>query len=69
MSPALWLLAIAIVFAPAMWLSVHVVPTSDLDGLPVRCRRRIEWWQRNARWAYTGCAVLAAAASVNHFSS
>ena len=52
MSPALWLLAGAVVFAAAMWLSVHVVPISDLDVLPVRCRRRIEWWQRNARRAY-----------------
>ena len=68
MSPALWLLAIAIVSAAAMWLSVHV-PISDLDGLPVRCRRRIEWWQRNARWAYATCAVVAAAASVTHFST
>jgi len=69
MSPALWLLAIAIVSAAAMWLSVHVVPISDLDGLPVRCRRRIEWRQRNARWAYASCAVVAAAASVTHFST
>jgi hypothetical protein len=69
MSPALWLLAIAIVSAAAMWLSVHVVPISDLDGLPVRCRRRIEWWQRNARWAYATCAIVAAAAWVTHFST
>jgi protocatechuate 3,4-dioxygenase beta subunit len=69
MSPALWLLAIAIVSAAAMWLSVHVVPISDLDGLPVRCRRRIEWWQCNARWAYAICAIVAAAASVTHFST
>jgi hypothetical protein len=33
MSPALWLLAAAVVFAAAMWLSVHVVPISDLDVL------------------------------------
>jgi hypothetical protein len=69
MSPALWLLAAAIVFAAAMWLSVHVVPISDLDVLPVRCRGRIEWWHRNARWAYACCAVLAAAALVTHFST
>ena len=69
MSPALWLLAAAVVFAAAMWLSVHVVPISDLDLLPVRCRRRIEWWQCNARKAYACCAVLAAAASVMHFST
>jgi hypothetical protein len=69
MSPALWLLAIAIVSAAAMWLSVHVVPISDLDGLPLSCRRRIEWWHRNARWAYATCAVVAAAASVTHFST
>ena len=69
MSPALWLLAIAIVFAAAMWLSVRVVPISDLEALPARCRRRIEWWQRNARWAYVSCAVLAAAASVTHLAT
>jgi hypothetical protein len=69
MSPALWLLAMAIVFTAAMWLLVHVVPISDLDGLPIRCRRRIEWWQRNARWACVTCAVLAAAASATHFST
>lgn len=69
MSIALSLLAIAIVSGAALWLSVHVVPRADLDALPLRCRYRIEWWQRNVRWAYACCVVLAAAASVTHFST
>jgi hypothetical protein len=69
MSIALSLLAIAIVSGTALWLSVHVVPRSDLDALPLKCRCRIEWWQRNVRWAYACCVVLAASASVTHFST
>jgi hypothetical protein len=69
MSPALALLAIAVVVPTAMWLSLRVVPMSDLDVLPVRCRRRIRWWQLNARWLYVGCAVIAAAAALTHVST
>jgi hypothetical protein len=69
MSIALSLLAIAVVSGAAIWTLVHVVPRSDLDVLPARCRCRVEWWQRNARWAYASCVVVAAAASVTHFST
>ncbi len=69
MSPALALLAIAVVVAAAMWLSLRVVPMSELDVLPVRSRRRIRWWQLNARWVYACCAVLAAGASFTHLST
>jgi hypothetical protein len=68
MSPALWLLAIAVVVGVAMWLSLRAVP-SDLDGLPIGCRRRITWWQLNARWLYAGCAVLAMGAGLMHLST
>jgi hypothetical protein len=68
MSPALPLLAIAVVVPAAMWLSLRAVPMSDLDVLPVRCRRRIRWWQLNARWLYVSCAALAAAAALTHVS-
>jgi hypothetical protein len=51
-----------------MWLSLRAVPMSDLDVLPVRCRRRIRWWQLNARWLYVSCAALAAAAALTHVS-
>lgn len=69
MSAALALLAIAAVIAAAMWLSLRVVPMSDLDVLPVRCRRRIRWWQVNARWAYACCAVVAVGALLTHLST
>jgi hypothetical protein len=63
------LLAIAVVVAAAMWLSLRVVPMSDLDVLPVRCRRRIRWWQLNAHWIYACCAVLAAGGLLTHLST
>ncbi len=69
MSPALALLAIAVVVAAAMWLSLRVVPMADLDVLPVRSRRRIRWWQVNARSVYACCLVLAAGASFTHLST
>ncbi|HZC54220.1 MAG TPA: hypothetical protein VE441_17225 [Mycobacterium sp.] len=69
MSPELALLAIAVVVATAMWLSLRAVPTSDLDVLPVRSLRRIRWWQLNARRIYACCAVLAATGLLAHIST
>ena len=67
MSLASAVLVTAVVVAAGMW-SLRVVAMSDLDGLPARCRRRIRWWQLNARWVYVCCAVVAAGATVTHFS-
>jgi hypothetical protein len=69
LSPALALLGIAAVVAAAMWLTLHAVPMSSLDVLPARCRRRITWWQLNARWVYACCVVLAVAGGLTRLST
>lgn len=69
MSTGLVLPAIAVLIAAAMWVSLHVVPMTDLDALPARCRHRITWWQRNARWMYIACAVLATGSALIRISA
>lgn len=69
MSPALGLMAFAILIAAVTWLSLRLVPMSELDVLPARCRRRIRWYQVNARWVYLCCAALAAGAGLTHLSN
>jgi hypothetical protein len=67
-TPAIGLLAIAVVVAATMWLALAAVPRADLNVLPERLRRRIAWWQLHVRWIYACCAVVAAGASYTHFS-
>lgn len=69
MSPALGLMALAILIAAVMWLSLRLVPMSELDVLPARSQRRIRWCQLNARWIYLCCAALAVGAGLTHLSS
>lgn len=69
MSPALGLMAFAILIAAVTWLSLRLVPMSQLDVLPSRCRRRIRWRQLNARWIYLCCAAFAIGAGLTHLSS
>jgi len=68
MSPRFALLTMAVMAAAAMWLALHAVPSSELNALPIRFRRRIAWWHLHVRWVYACCAVVAAGASLSHLS-
>lgn len=58
------LAAIALLVAAAMWLSLRMAATSDLQVLPASCRRRLTWWRVNSRVVYLLCGALVAAALI-----
>jgi hypothetical protein len=61
---ALAILGIAILVSFALWLSMRVAArTTSMELLPVRCRRRIQWWQGNERIVQFGCALVAVSAA------
>ncbi len=53
------LTGLALLVTAGMWASLRIAAVSDLAPLPASCRRRLHWWQVNARIVYVGCAVLA----------
>jgi hypothetical protein len=34
---------------------------AEVELLPARCRRRVRWWQRNARYVQLSCVLVAVA--------
>jgi hypothetical protein len=62
--PAIALISIAALVAGALWLSLRVADTADLEVLPAHSRRRVLWWQRHYTHVYLGCAVVAVAAGL-----
>jgi hypothetical protein len=58
---ALAILALAALFSFGLWLSMRGASLEEVELLPARCRRRVHWWQRNARYAQLGCVVVAIA--------
>lgn len=68
-SPALAILAIATLVSFGLWLSMRVAGLADLELLPARCRRRVRWWQGNARNVQLACAVVAAASACVQIST
>jgi hypothetical protein len=59
---ALTILALATLISFGLWLSIRGASLEEVELLPARCRRRVRWWQRNARYVQLACAVVAAAA-------
>lgn len=57
------ILAIATLVSFGMWLSVRAAGLPEIELLPARCRRRVHWWQGNARYVQITCAVTALAAA------
>ena len=62
--PAIALISIAALVAGALWLSLRVADTADLEVLPAHSRRRVRWWQSHHTHVYLGCAVVAVAAGL-----
>jgi hypothetical protein len=61
---ALAILGIALLVSLALWLSMRIAAHSNsMELLPVRCQRRIQWWQGNERIAQLGCALVALSAA------
>jgi hypothetical protein len=54
------LIAIAAMVPASLWCSLRTAAASDLTVLPVSCRRRLLWWQRNAHYVYLGSGCLVA---------
>jgi hypothetical protein len=44
-----------------VWLSVRAAGVAKIQLVPAQCRRRVQWWQSNARHVQIICAVAAAA--------
>jgi hypothetical protein len=60
---ALAILAFATLVWFGVWLSVRAAGLAEIQLLPAHCRRRVRWWQSNARHVQIGCAVAACAAA------
>lgn len=56
-------LAIALLISFGLWLSTRAAGLAEVELLPARCRRRVRWWQGNARYVQLGCAAVAVAAA------
>ena len=53
------LIGVAFLVAAGMFATLRIAAASDLAMLPASCRRRLRWWQVNARTLYLGLAALA----------
>ncbi|MEP7179896.1 MAG: hypothetical protein ABI775_12455 [Pseudonocardiales bacterium] len=60
---ALAILLIATLVWFGVWLSVRAAGLAEIQLLPAHCRRRVQWWQSNARSVQIACVVAAAAAA------
>jgi hypothetical protein len=56
------ILALAALVSFGLWLSMRGASLEEVELLPARCRRRVRWWQRNAKCVQLACAVVAVAA-------
>lgn len=59
---AVAILALAALVSFGLWLSMRGASLEEVELLPARCRRRVRWWQRNAKCVQLACAVVAVAA-------
>jgi hypothetical protein len=66
---ALAILLIATLVWFGVWLSVRAAGLAEIQLLPAHCRRRVQWWQSNARHVQIICAVAAAAAACVEISA
>jgi hypothetical protein len=57
------ILSLAALVSFGFWLSMRGARLAEVDLLPARCRRRVRWWQRNARYAQLACGVVAVIAA------
>jgi hypothetical protein len=60
---ALAILLIAALVWFGVWLAVRAAGLAEIQLLPAHCRRRVQWWQSNARHVQIICAVAAIAAA------
>lgn len=60
---ALAILAIAILVSFGLWLSTRAAGLAEIELLPAHCRRRVRWWQGNARYIQLACAIVALGAA------
>jgi hypothetical protein len=60
---ALAVFAIATLVSFGVWLSVRAAGLAEIELLPGRCRRRVYWWQSNAKPVQIICAAAALAAA------
>jgi hypothetical protein len=60
---ALAILLIATLVWFGAWLSVRAAGLAEIQLLPAHCRRRVQWWQGNARHVRLVCAFAAGAAA------
>jgi hypothetical protein len=58
--PAVALLTLAVMVPAAMWCSLRAAAAVNLDLLPTRSQRRIQWWRAHTGHVYVAGAVLAA---------
>jgi hypothetical protein len=56
------MLAWAALVSFGLWVSMRGASLEEVELLPPRCRRRVRWWQRNARCVQLACLVVAVAA-------
>jgi hypothetical protein len=53
--------ALAALVSLGLWLSMRGASLAEVELLPARCRRRVRWWQRNARYVQLSCVLVAVA--------
>jgi len=68
-SPMTALIAVSALVAGALWLSLRAAATAELEILPARSRRRLQWWQSHHGPVYLACAAVAVAAGLAQFVS
>ena len=66
---ALAILALAILVSAGMWLSVRAAGLAEIQLLPSHYRRRVQWWQSNARHVQFGCAAAVCVAAALQLST
>jgi hypothetical protein len=55
--------SIAALLSSGLWLATRAAGLADVEVLPARCLRRVRWWQGNARYVQSACAVIGIAAA------
>jgi len=72
-SSTLAILVISILVSSGLWVSMRAIDLADLQAaverLPARQRRRVLWWQGNAKHIQLLCALVAAATVCVQLSS
>lgn len=63
-APTIALIAMPALIAAALWLSLRVAATAELEILPAHSRRRVLWWQNHHAHVYVVCSAVAATAGL-----